>query len=712
MEKENPLFVTWTDEKGKQVAYMEASKAINKSHNLMRSKASNVYRGMETNLSVRDGFSRNDYNVFRPDETVPTDPKEIIKTCRNAYRKIGIVNNIINLMSDFTIQGAHLVHPNPEVNKFYNEWWDKINGFQVCSKFSRALYRDGISITQRTTAKLKAKDIENLKKGWTTGADIEVEPPLKVEKKEVPWKYVFLNPLLVSPLGDDLAIFSGDDIMYSLDLPPRLISRIKDSQDSVDKIIVSNMPQDIVSLIKSGAKKILLDNKKIKVFHYKKDDYDLWADPMLRSVMDDLIMLNKMKLADLAALDGAISRIRLWKLGNFEYKVLPTEAAVQKLADMLLNNVGGGSMDLIWGPELELHETSSDVYKFLGNEKYVPVLNAIYAGLGIPPTLTGAATSGGFTNNYISLQTLLERLNYVRVLLVDFWNREIKMVQQAMGFREPATIQFDRMTLTDEAAEKNLLIQLYDRNIITLETIQERFKEIPEIEKIRDRRERRQRKNGKLSRKAGPWNNPEHKEALEKIALQSGVSTPSEVGLELSPKKSGEKPALLMVPATPTGTFPAKKNKGQPQQGRPKNSSDTQKRKKKRVLPRTAAEFTKGFAFARKAQKDISDILDPIWLAHTGKKNMRSLSEEEFQEIEKYKFAVLCSFDLHDDITEEKIVAADALLPEPVDVLARQTVSQFHTKFGKEPSIEEVRQIWASVYVLFKGDFENGESDN
>ena len=89
-------------------------------------------------------------------------------------------------------------------------------------------------------------------------------------------------------------------------------------------------------------------------------------------------------------------------------------------------------MVLVWGPELLFTESNSQVYRFLGSEKYQPVLTNIYAGLGIPPTLTGmASTGGGFTNNYISLKTLVERLEYGRGVLSDFWNQEIEIVQKA-----------------------------------------------------------------------------------------------------------------------------------------------------------------------------------------------------------------------------------------------------------------------------------------
>ena len=83
-----------------------------------------------------------------------------------------------------------------------------------------------------------------------------------------------------------------------------------------------------------------------------------------------------MKLADLAALDGAISSVRLWTLGDFDQKIVPTKAGLNEVRDILASNVGGGTMDLVWGPELKFTESQSQVYKFLGSEKYQPVLTA------------------------------------------------------------------------------------------------------------------------------------------------------------------------------------------------------------------------------------------------------------------------------------------------------------------------------------------------
>ena len=75
---------------------------------------------------------------------------------------------------------------------------------------------------------------------------------------------------------------------------------------------------------------------------------------MVYAILDDLMLLEKMRLADLAALDGAISQVRLWRLGSLEHEIFPTDAAVQKLADILMSNPGGGVIRSYMGARIRL----------------------------------------------------------------------------------------------------------------------------------------------------------------------------------------------------------------------------------------------------------------------------------------------------------------------------------------------------------------------
>ena len=99
--------------------------------------------------------------------------------------------------------------------------------------------------------------------------------------------------------------------------------------------VMNTLPPKVKRSIERGEREVPLDPERVSVFYYKKDDWSRWANPMIYAILDDIIMLEKMRLADLSALDGAISNIRLWTLGNLDHKILPNRAAINKLRDIL-----------------------------------------------------------------------------------------------------------------------------------------------------------------------------------------------------------------------------------------------------------------------------------------------------------------------------------------------------------------------------------------
>ncbi|HIK66620.1 MAG TPA: hypothetical protein EYF95_01470 [Flavobacteriales bacterium] len=691
----SPLYRTWDSDSQKQEAYTLTADAIEAYDGVQNSVAygrRSSYIDVEPNRSVRTGFLREDYDNFRPGESVSNKQKKIIKMSMQAYDRVGIIRNVIDLMSDFASQGLTLVHPNRTIEKFYRKWFIQVGGIDRSERFLNYLYRCGNVIVKRRTAKLNHKKEQELKRSG--GADLEITD-LKVPRREIPWTYDFLNPLAVDVQDYGSQVIGKPQFTLNLS---KYTSESLISSSTTNKTIFKTLPLDLQQRIASGDRTIPLDMDKVGFYHYKKDDWLLWANPMIYAILDDIMMLEKMKLADLAALDGAISNVRLWTVGDLDHKIIPTKAAINKLRDILASNVGGGTMDLVWGPELKFSESQSQVYKFLGAEKYQPVLTSIYAGLGIPPTLTGANTSGGYTNNYVSLKTLIERLEYGREILAQFWRHEIELIRKAMGFRFPAEIHFDSIILSDEAAEKQLLIQLADRDIISNETLLERFRELPGIERIRVRREERERTNDMGSpKKAGPYHNPQHKEDIAKIALTKDVMDTEEY-LEKFGLPPAERDGGVVEPVSPN-----KESDYDPEEpnGRPKFSRDTKKRKEKRVLPRSGNATTVTL-WALDAQAKISEVLSPIALAHFNKKNARSLNKSEVDQLEYLKMCVLIGMTPYMEITPELVKRLLDNETKPSDefnsiVIAKK--ESFVSTNGKQPNISEMKYIYASTFA-------------
>jgi hypothetical protein len=582
------------------------------------------FRDIETNKSVRPGFTNNDYYAFRPDEKVPHKQKRIIKMCMDAYDKVGVIRNVIDLMGDFTCQGINIVHENKSVEKFYQQWFKKCSGKERSERFSNLLYRSGQVIAYRSYANITPEIVKYIK---SMGQDITVEVP-NFEKNQVPWRYNFFNPLSVDIKDSQLNLFIGRNRFEIR--THSLLDNFKDG--SIPAHVLETLPPELKQKIQQGQRSVELDPERVSVFYYKKDDWTNWANPLIYAILDDIIMLEKMRLADLSALDGAISNIRLWTLGNLDHKILPNKAAINKLRDILASNVGGGTMELVWGPELSYTESNSQVYKFLGSEKYSSVLNSIYAGLGVPPTLTGiAGNGGGFTNNFISLKTLVERLQYGRDQLTKFWEQECEIVRKAMGFRKSPHIVYDQMSLSDESAEKNLLIQLADRDIISHETILERFKEVPSVEKMRLKREDKDRQRDNIPEKASPFHNPNHQKDLEKIEKQGKVTE------RIQKQKESQKPV------NPNG--------------RPQNKIDEGPRKKRTETPKSTPGVAEVIVWANDKYEVISSLINKAYLSSNNKKNMRQLTRSEVKDIESIKLDVLSNIEFMGTCSEEEIIS-------------------------------------------------------
>lgn len=684
----NDDMITWddSDSQSRAEAISKFSENVDSYSGLSKSQGSSYrhFIDIEPNKSVRPYFGHNDYYAFRPNESVPQQQRQIIKMCMDAYDKVGIIRNIIDLMGDFGSQGINIVHQNKSVEKFYQQWFKNVNGKERSERFLNNLYKSGNVIVYRSYANVTPQ-LNNYMKALSS--DIRVEVP-NMTKNKIPWRYNFFNPLTVKLKDGNMSLFMG---MNNYTITTNTFFD-KFTSGDIPNHVLDTLPPVLKKSIKQGQKDIPLESERLAVYHYKKDDWRQWANPMIYAILDDIIMLEKMRLADLSALDGAISNIRLWTLGNLEYKILPNKTAINKLRDILSSNVGGGTMELVWGPELSFKESSSEVYKFLGSEKYNSVLNSIYAGLGVPPTLTGMATNGGgFTNNFISLKTLVERLQYGRDLLIDFWEKEVEIVRKAMGFRYKAHIQFDQMTLSDEAAEKNLLIQLADRDIISHETLLERFKEIPQIENIRIKREIKDREDHP---KAGPFHDAKHKQNLERIALQTGKVTPEDVGLESSIDQS----SIPSSPQTPVGL----PNQPKPSNlnGRPKFSTDTEPRQERSTKPKSKPGVAEMLVWADATWSNISEILTNAYLQSNSKKNVRQLTKAQFNDLENLKLDVFTNTELLQNVSNNDVynlLLTNKKMPKEFANLLSQ-----HNININDTSIDKYRKYIIGLYIEYK----------
>ena len=198
------MYVTWTGDNDKQLALATGSKALQNNDVNNRSLGSNTFRNIIPNISIREGMSRTDYETYRSTDSIPEDnPKEIIRACNAAYKRIGIIRNVIDMMTDFAIKGVRITHSVKSWEKIGQEWAAKINLKDRCERFCNNLLRNATVIIKRSEAKISSDNLSKLQQGIAS-VDIDININNKKQDNVIPAKYTFINPLAVEITDDPL----------------------------------------------------------------------------------------------------------------------------------------------------------------------------------------------------------------------------------------------------------------------------------------------------------------------------------------------------------------------------------------------------------------------------------------------------------------------------------------------------------------------------
>jgi hypothetical protein len=395
-----------------------------------------------------------------------------VKLCIDVYKTVGVCKNIIDLMSDFASEGVRFVHHDEQQQKFWVKWAEHIRLFDRCERYMNNLLKAGFVAIRRVNKKAS------------------ISPPFVSSKviKAIPSDYIFLNPLQVEIYGNEQE--GGHIALFRI---PQANSLTMFSE--IDKRLLKKLSPSIEQARRQGKSYIVLDPSETWIDFWKKDDYEVYADPFHFAAIPDIAFYEKTRAMDVAAMEGIINAIIIWKLGTQlnNGKVLwPDKSAFDKLNNLLQNARGGGTVDVIWGPFIETEAIYPPVDKILGSEKYEFIKNEILSDFGIPQILITGQGQGSYSNQFLAVKSLIEKLEYLRERFCKWINNEIAIVAKAMNWKELPLIDFEYMNLRDETNLQRLVIQLFDRNIVSKETTLEFFTNSWQVEKMRISREKKE----------------------------------------------------------------------------------------------------------------------------------------------------------------------------------------------------------------------------
>ncbi len=434
-----------------------------------------------------------------------------------AYKGFGIVKNVLDLMCNFASEGLKIIHPSPAVQRFYERWAQIVDLTGRAKHILRSYYKHGnvfIYTTMATVGDVSRRHMMSTRGDSNDPSQDEREDFVEEQKnkplgdRKIPWQYTILNPFQMDIRGSKF--FGESHWVFILD--PETFrdiankeARSAENVDVLDETEI-NLPSEFKNLKILEGRALVLDADKLWTIQYMKDDHEDWADPMVWPVMNDIMYKHDLRAMDRSVINSTINAIQIFKLGSAQNGFVAPPEHYQQFAQMLRTPTA--SHNIIWNDMISIESNYPPIEKILGVEKYRSVDKDILAGLGIPSILVDGGAGGSFSNAFLQVRTLLERLEDGREEVIKWLRKQLRMIAEIMGHRDVPQIRFGNMSLRDEEAEKKLIIQLMDRNVISAERVHEVFgiETVIEIERIR--REDKLAEEENIFVKHGPYTDP------------------------------------------------------------------------------------------------------------------------------------------------------------------------------------------------------------
>jgi len=619
-----------------------------------------------------------------------------------AYKGFGIIKNVLDLMCNFASEGLKIIHPRPAVQKFYERWARSVDLAGRVKDILRYYYKYGnvfIYTTMGTVTDLSRKQMMSTRGDNTDPSSddridfVEDQKSKPIGERQIPWRYTLLNPFQMDITGSK---FFGESRWVFVISEQTLTeintkgARKAEQVDILDETDI-NLPLEFRNLPRENSKVVNLDQDKLWTLHYMKDDHEDWADPMVWPVMNDVMYKNDLRAMDRSVINSTINAITIFKLGSIKDGFVAPPEHYKQFAQMLRTPTH--SHNIIWNDAITMDSNYPPIEKILGIEKYRSVDKDILAGLGIPGILVDGGAGGSFSNAFLQVRTLLEKLEDGRTEVLKWINKQIRMIAEIMGHRDVPEIRFGQMSLRNEEEEKKLIIQLLDRNVISAERVHEVFGIETVIELERMRREKVLMEEEDILIKHGPYTDPMNDLSQEEL---------KEMDFEQQKEMMDQKVKQI--------NKQQKQNK--PPRGRPGGSKGIPQDKKRETKPQGmgigAIKYYSRMKKALAAEYSyIEDSLTDRMLQVRGAKYKKALSKKDRQDLETLTFAVFSN------VTEDNVIGNEQFIDNTLQGLTINPHVDFYAKqieeqMGSNLTVQDRRdiRIMALITYFYEGDID------
>lgn len=493
----------------------DASERSSSQNAMRRDVAGSIERSDRFN-NIDNGLVpfRNSNAIYGPSASA-VDIRDAVILCQKCYWNFALFRNIIDLMTEFSIDDILYKGGNKKSREFFEALFNKVGIWDLQDKFYREYYRSGNVFIYRFDAEVKPGDVNKIIQslaaktelgnpvadqnqpmegaknhmGYPTGFPKdpagdnnpllqEGEVKFEVEPMKMPARYIILNPVDINMLGT--ANFSYG-IYYKV-LTEYEVSRLRNLQTEEDIEVFNTLPKFTQDQIRAGVRSVYipLDTKKVKIVFYKKQDYEPFAVPMGYPVLEDINAKIEMRRIDMAITRTMQQIVLLVTAGTEPDKGGINQKNLEMLKTIFTNQSVGRVLIADYTTKAEF--IVPKIADLLDPKKYEIIDKDI--NIGLNNVFLGGEK---FANQQKKVEVFVKRLQQAKqAFLQNFLIPEIKRISKSLNFKNYPTPYYDENQFKDDVSYAKIYTQMVSMGVLTpeqgIEAIQNN--RLPEIDQM------------------------------------------------------------------------------------------------------------------------------------------------------------------------------------------------------------------------------------
>lgn len=287
---------------------------------------------------------------------------------------------------------------------------------------------------------------------------------------------------------------AGMELFYwkpSGDVIANLNSKDPNIKKIMDKMLSSKVRKEL-----KDTGKVLLDPALLTHVKHGGTDTDVFGQSMIEPALTDLAYSRSLKMLDFVTINSLINRMLIIKIGDKDptsdyHNLAVAQARVNTFRKLITGDVGPNMM-IVWaGHDLEKLDVGAHDALLETDGRHNLAKDGLKMALGVPDSVLLGSVEGGARGagwlGFIALSTVAEELRMEFAQIITQLGNRIALEN---GFDQvDLTWEFTQSLLADKEANSKVMVQAYDRGLLSRRSTLEELDKDYDAERIRKEEE-------------------------------------------------------------------------------------------------------------------------------------------------------------------------------------------------------------------------------